>query len=66
MPEGAKERGVGLSGPLDSVSNVERIIFDKLNARRVTALAPSPAEVSIFRSDEKSSLSKEVYGRHPA
>lgn len=53
MPEGAKERGVGLSGPLDCVSNVERIIFDKLNARRVTALAPSPAEVSFLCSDEK-------------
>ena len=66
MPEGAKERGVGLSGPLDCVANVERIIFDKLNARRVTALAPSPAEVSFLRSDDKSCLSREVYGRDPA
>lgn len=63
MPEGAKERGVGLSGPLDCVANVERIIFDKLNARRVTALAPSPAEVSFLCPDYKCSLFKEVYGR---
>lgn len=47
MPEGAKERGVGLSGSLECVSNVERLIFEKLNARRVTSLAPSPAEVCI-------------------
>lgn len=45
MPEGAKERGVGLSGTMDSVAVVEQIIFDKLNARRRTSLAPSPAEV---------------------
>ena len=45
MPEGAKERGVGLSGSLPNVAAVEKIIFEKLNARRVTALAPSPAEV---------------------
>lgn len=45
MPEGAKERGVGLSGSLECVSNVERLIFEKLNARRTTSLAPSPAEV---------------------
>ncbi|CAM9510341.1 unnamed protein product [Ascophyllum nodosum] len=44
MPEGAKERGVGLAGALDHVSNVQRTIFDKLNARRITALAASPAE----------------------
>lgn len=45
MPEGAKERGVGLSGPLDSIAAVEKIIFEKLEARRSTSLAPSPAEV---------------------
>lgn len=45
MPEGAKERGVGLSGTMDSVAVVEKIIFEKLNARRLTSLAPSPAEV---------------------
>lgn len=45
IPEGAKERGVGLSGSLDCVANVEKLIFEKLNARRVTSLAPSPAEV---------------------
>eukprot|EP00752_Nemacystus_decipiens_P004730 g4311.t3 len=44
MPEGAKERGVGLSGSLECVANVEKLIFEKLNARRVTSLAPSPAE----------------------
>ncbi|CBN74642.1 conserved unknown protein [Ectocarpus siliculosus] len=44
IPEGAKERGVGLSGSLDCVANVEKLIFEKLNARRVTSLAPSPAE----------------------
>ncbi len=45
MPEGSKERGVGLSGSLENVANVEKLIFEKLNARRVTSLAPSPAEV---------------------
>lgn len=45
MPEGAKERGVGLSGTMECVANVEKLIFEKLNARRVTSLAPSPAEV---------------------
>lgn len=45
MPEGAKERGVGLSGSLPNVAAVEKIIFEKLKARRVTSLAPSPAEV---------------------
>lgn len=49
MPEGAKERGVGLSGSLPNVAAVEKIIFEKLNARRVTALAPSPAEVGSRR-----------------
>lgn len=48
MPEGARERGVGLSGALENVSGVERMIFDKLNARRVTTNAPSPAEVFIL------------------
>lgn len=47
MPEGSRERGVGLSGTLESVAAVERIIFEKLNARRATSLAPSPAEVSF-------------------
>lgn len=47
IPEGAKERGVGLSGSLDCVANVEKLIFEKLNARRVTSLAPSPAEVGF-------------------
>lgn len=45
MPEGAKERGVGLSGSLESICAVEKIIFEKLDARRSTSLAPSPAEV---------------------
>jgi len=45
MPEGSKERGVGLSGSLENVANVEKLIFEKLNARRLTSLAPSPAEV---------------------
>lgn len=49
MPEGAKERGVGLSGSLDSIAAVEKIIFEKLEARRATSLAPSPAEVSRQR-----------------
>ncbi|CAM9439059.1 unnamed protein product, partial [Hapterophycus canaliculatus] len=44
MPEGSKERGVGLSGTMECVANVEKLIFEKLNARRVTSLAPSPAE----------------------
>ncbi|CAM9132947.1 unnamed protein product [Sphacelaria rigidula] len=44
MPEGAKERGVGLSGSLESICAVEKIIFEKLDARRSTSLAPSPAE----------------------
>lgn len=48
MPEGSKERGVGLSGSLECVANVEKLIFEKLNARRVTSLAPSPAEVCVF------------------
>lgn len=47
MPEGAKERGVGLSGSIECVANVEKLIFEKLNARRVTSLAPSPAEVCV-------------------
>ena len=51
MPEGAKERGVGLAGALDHVSNVQRTIFDKLNARRITALAASPAEVGLLIVD---------------
>lgn len=50
MPEGAKERGVGLSGSLDSIAAVEKIIFEKLEARRSTSLAPSPAEASIKHS----------------
>lgn len=50
MPEGSKERGVGLSGSLECVANVEKLIFEKLNARRVTSLAPSPAEVCVSMS----------------
>lgn len=56
MPEGAKERGVGLSGSLVNVAAVEKIIFEKLNARRVTSLAPSPAEVGWKRGSVYVSL----------
>lgn len=49
MPEGSKERGVGLSGSLDSIAAVEKTIFEKLEARRSTSLAPSPAEASDFK-----------------
>lgn len=49
MPDGAKERGVGLSGSLESIAAVEKIIFEKLEARRATSLAPSPAEVTCTK-----------------
>lgn len=48
MPEGARERGVGLSGSLDCVAAVQKTIFEKLNARRQTSLAASPSEASLY------------------
>ncbi|CAN0073240.1 unnamed protein product [Discosporangium mesarthrocarpum] len=44
LPEGAKERGVGVYGTFDGLLILEGIILEKLAARRSTSLAPSPAE----------------------
>lgn len=38
---------MGLSGTLENIAKIEKIIFDKLDARRATSLAASPAEVCV-------------------